>query len=229
MPLAHTGPCEGREGRLLANEIIPIVVGFLLTTVLGGVLGTWLQQRAWKRQNEVQLRQDELRHADDVCQQVSKLLDKRLYRMRRFYFALASDPGLPERSERIQACLREYNVVLYEWNDSLNLNLALMGAYFGLGARDWLHFRIYEQFKRVGARLEDYHLRSVQSAPAEPDLAEIEAELDLLGNQVYQLGVFMMTQLREGDVGRKAPDPLGVSSSPGKVQVPVPPGAPSRP
>src|SRR5215469_5594263 len=222
MALHMQDSVEGRDGCLLANEIIPLVVGFVLTTVLGGLLGTWLQQRTWKRQNEVQLRQDELRHADDVCQQISKLLDKRLYRMRRLYFALASDPELAERSERIQACLKGYDAVLYEWNDSLNLNLALMGAYFGEGARNWLHFQLYEQFKQAGARLEDYHLRDARSAPAERDLAEIKAHLDLLENQVYQLGVFMMTQLRDGDVGRKAPDPLGVSPSPGKVQVPEP-------
>jgi hypothetical protein len=45
-----------------------------------------------------------------------------LYRMRRFYFALASDPELPQRSERIQGCLKEYEAVLYEWNDSLNIS-----------------------------------------------------------------------------------------------------------
>jgi hypothetical protein len=194
------------------------------------MLGTWLQRGTWKRQNDVQLRQDELRHADSVCQQVSKLLDKRLYRMRRLYSALASDLGLPERSERIQACLKEYDDVLYEWNDGLNLNLALMGAYFGAEARDWLHFQIYEQFKQAGSELEDYYLRSVRSDPAlrrrpEASLPEIRAHLDLLGNQVYQLGFFMMTQIRDGKVGRTAPNPLSVSLSPGKVQVLATPGA----
>lgn len=214
---------------MLANEIIPIVVGFLLTTVLGGLLGTWLQHRTWKRQNEVQLREEELSHADRVCQQVSKLLDKRLYRMRRLHSALASDPGLPERSERIEACLKEHDDVMYEWNDGLNLNLALMGAYFGIGARDWLHFNIYEQFEQLSAQLEDYCLKSIRNDPAPRNLPEnilpkIGKAIDLLEGQVYQLGVFMMTQIRDGDVGRKAPDPLSVSPSPGKVQVPWPGG-----
>ena len=214
---------------MLANEIIPLVVGFVLTTFLGGWLGAWLQRRTWDHQNEVQLRQDELRRADNVCHSVSILLDKRLYRMRRVYFALASDPELPERSDRIQACLKEYDAVLYEWNDCLNLNLALMGAYFGEGARNWLDFELYEQFKQVGAELEDYYLRNVRGSEVQRNLAQIKADLDSLGNQVYQLGVFMMIQLRDGDVGRKAPDRLDAMPSPGKVQVPVPPGPPDQP
>lgn len=86
---------------MIANELIPIIVGFALTTVVGGFLGSWLQQRTWDNQNKAELRQDELRRADDVCQQVSKLLDKRLYRMRRLHFALASDLELPDRNGRI--------------------------------------------------------------------------------------------------------------------------------
>jgi hypothetical protein len=42
------------------DAIWPLVVGFLLTTVLGGLLGTYLQRRSWEHQNEVQLRQAEL-------------------------------------------------------------------------------------------------------------------------------------------------------------------------
>jgi hypothetical protein len=208
------------EGCLLVNEIIPLFVGFLLTTVLGGFLGTWLQQRNWKHQYDAKLREDELRRADDVCHQVSKLLDRRLYRMRRFYAALASGSELPEKSDRIEAALKEYNVVLYEWNDSLNVNLALMGAYFGRRARDWLCFQLYEEFKQAGADLEDYYLKSTRGGPVEHDLAELEAHLDSLGRQVYQMGFFMMTQLREGYVGRSAPDSLDMSASPEEVQLP---------
>jgi hypothetical protein len=229
MLLAHADLVRVSEDRLLANDIIPLVVGFVLTTVLGGLLGAFLQWRTWKRQNEVQLRQDELHRAGDVCHEVSKLLDKRLYRMRRFYFALASDPKSAERNERIKACLKEYDAVLYEWNDSLNLHLALMGAYFGTKARDWLDSPLYKQFERIGAELEDYYLRSIRGDPAGRNLAEIEADLDSLGNQVYQLGAFMMTILRDGDVGRKARDRLGASDLPGDVQMPVSAGASGQP
>jgi hypothetical protein len=76
--------CEARE----MSELLPIVVGFVLTTVLGGVIGTYLQRRSWDHQNEARLREDELRRADAVCQSVSGLLDKRRYRMLRLLAAL---------------------------------------------------------------------------------------------------------------------------------------------
>jgi hypothetical protein len=210
---------------VLANEIIPLIVGFVLTTVLGGWLGARLQQRTWDHQNEVQLRQDELRRADNVCQSVSKLLDKRLYRMRRFYFALAPHSGVPERSERIQVCLKEYDDVLYEWNDVLNLNLALMGTYFGERARKQLGFTLYEHFEKVGAALENCYDRSVQGGEVECNLAEIKGELDSLEKQVYELGLFMMTRLRDGDVGRTAPDRLDASSLPDLTSIRLPGGS----
>jgi hypothetical protein len=58
----------------MINSIVPLVVGFMLTAVLGGLLGTYLQQRSWKHQNDARLREEELRRADDVCHAVSQLL-----------------------------------------------------------------------------------------------------------------------------------------------------------
>jgi len=43
------------------ETLVPLVVGFVLTTVLGGVLGTYLQRRTWDHQNEARLREEELR------------------------------------------------------------------------------------------------------------------------------------------------------------------------
>jgi hypothetical protein len=205
----------------LANTLIPLVVGFALTTVLGGFLGSWLQRRAWDHQKDVQLREDEFRRADNVCNQLSKLMDKRLYRMLRFYDALASNVGTSDGSTRVQDSLKEYDAILYEWNDNLNLNLALVGTYFGKAARDWLDSQIYEDYKQVGAELENYYYGSMRGARTELGLNEIKAHLDALSSQVYRLGVFMMTQLREGLVGRTAPDPLQVSRSPEQVRVPT--------
>ena len=70
------------------DAIWQLVVGFLLTTVLGGLLGTYLQERGWRHQNDARLQEAELRLAEAVCEAVSGLLDKRRYRMQRLFHAV---------------------------------------------------------------------------------------------------------------------------------------------
>ncbi len=204
------------------NSLIPIIVGFLLTSVLGGLLGSWLQQRTWDHQRRTTLSDRELEMADSVCQDISKLLDKRLYRMLRLYYALrfARSSGYPEAKETAQARLQDYDSLLYEWNDRLNLNLALIGAYFGQAARDWLHFEVYELCQTVGSELEALYRHVIHQIPLAINADDIELHLSALNEQVYRLGVFMMTQLRGGYVGRSAPQPVIRENAPGLVTDP---------
>jgi hypothetical protein len=202
---------------MLMRELVLLVVGFVLTTVVGGILGSWLQQRAWDHQQEAQLREQELRRADGVCRQISQLLDKRLYRMLRLFYALQAAADRADTAETITRRLEEYDAILYEWNDELNLNLALIGSYFGETARDWLDHEIYENYKRVGAELEELYRTVTSGINTEFRPADLKAHLDSLNDQVYRLGVFMMTQLRAGQVGRTAPHPLQRSESPAAV------------
>ena len=44
-------------------------------------------------------------------------------------------------------------MLVYEWNDSLNMNLAMVGTYFGEHGRNWLE-RAYETYRNVGTELE---------------------------------------------------------------------------
>ena len=47
------------------DELVRIIVGFVLTTLLGGLLGTYLQRRTWDHQNEARLREEGLRRAGE--------------------------------------------------------------------------------------------------------------------------------------------------------------------
>ena len=125
---------------------------------------------------------------------------------------LAADPESARRqsdSEQIiQDRLRDYDAVLYEWNDRLNLNLAMVGTYFGENARDWLDLEVYEAFQSAGKMLDDLYRTVTAEVAASSQLPGLERALSSLNDRVYRLGVFMMTQLREGRVGRSAPRPL---------------------
>ena len=186
----------------MTDTLVPLVVGFLLTTVFGGALGWYFQDRTWKRQNDARLREDELRRADDVCRALSELLDKRLYRMLRLFHAIRAEAG-GSRSTSADARLQDYDAVLLEWNDRLNLNLAMVGTYFGDTAREWLD-RIYEGFRDLGLQLEArYRDRSAATGGADEHIERAYAQLN---DEVYRFGLLMMTRLRDGKVGRNAPD-----------------------
>ncbi len=191
---------------------INLLLGFLLTTVVGGFLGSYLQQRAWKHQNEAHLKEEELKRAGEVCESISQLLDKRLYRMRRLYFACQGYAQGILAKEVLERRLKDYDEVLYEWNDKLNVNLALIGTYFGKLAHAYLNF-VYQSFKDTGNDLEEAYRAVNQPSNAYSGFSKLLHQLDQLNQQVYGLGAFMMTQLRGGEIGRRAPEPLSASPS----------------
>jgi hypothetical protein len=92
------------------ETLVPLVVGFVLTTVLGGLLGSYLQRRTWDQQNEALPREEELRRADAVCQDVSRLQDKRRYRVLRLSSAVRGRArgtvSAEELAERFSATTR---------------------------------------------------------------------------------------------------------------------------
>lgn len=186
------------------EQLFVLAGGFVLTTVVGGWLGVWFQKRTWDHQNEARLREAEQEQANEVCQSVSCLLDKRLYRMLRLYYLIREPIHDDDRRASAERRLADYDSVLFEWNDNLNYNLALVGVYFGASARDWLENDLYLEFQRVGALLESLYRQSMGSPQESVELSDIEVGLLQLNEAIYRLGVFMMTHLREGHVGRRA-------------------------
>jgi hypothetical protein len=111
-----------------------LVAGFLLTGVLGGALGFVFQRLTWAHQHEVQRREEEYRLAVKIFEEVSSLLDRRLYRMRRVYWA-AGRRHEGASGDQLSTALDDYRDVLLVWNDNLNRVQALVDTYFGSGVR----------------------------------------------------------------------------------------------
>src|SRR3954463_15901025 len=101
---------------MLGEQLIPLIAGFLLTTVLGGGLGFFFQGRTWKHQHGVVLEEQERERAVRVFEEVSRLLDKRLYRMRLVYWPLVREREGGELSTQ-DAPWDEYRSVVRDWND----------------------------------------------------------------------------------------------------------------
>jgi hypothetical protein len=186
----------------MESQILLLVLGFILTTVGGGLLGYYFQNRSWEHQNTAKVRADERATAKDVFESVSVLMDKRMYRMRLLSWGLEDETASDEIIERH---MTNYRQILFEWNDSLIRNLALVQAYFGKDIRWRLGVQIYEEFKRIGRILEAQYTARKAS---KKHLAESKptVELENLSREIYALNFQMINLIQAGKVGLFNPD-----------------------
>jgi hypothetical protein len=194
----------------LTDQVATLAVGFVLTTLVGGLLGSWFQQRTWDHQNERTLAEADRAHATEVCRELSQLMDKRLYRMWQVKWAVFADEA---NDDRVEKHMERYRDVLYEWNDSLMRNLAAMETEFGTPLRHEFEAGIFEGFAAVGRRLEARYLELKRrgEAPVNDEShrnASQAAGHKLIGlrDRIYVLNLKMLRQIRDGRVGRHAPD-----------------------
>jgi hypothetical protein len=205
-----------RDGEdAVTQQLLLLVVGFALTSVAGGALGSWFQRRAWAHQHEIQLRDEERQReaqrrdeehqrALKTFEEVSQLLDRRLYRMRRLYWAAREMAAGTGDLERLAAARADYRAVLAEWNDNLNRNLALIETYFGTPARNVMSGQIYEGFAVLGRGLEEI-VKMASAAGGSPiEVPRFGYRVTRLSRAVYTLNLQMLHQLRDDSIGRAA-------------------------
>lgn len=178
---------------------MPLVVGFLLTTVLGGLLGFFFQQRTWAHQHRVQTHDRERERAAEVFEEVSRLLDRRLYRLRLLAWSLLAEGD--GRSEQAESSMENYRQVLFEWNDSLNRNLALIQQYFGAVARDRFDRTIGAAFIELGRTVEAMWKQRGEEAGGAGGRQIQDVQLTELGGLIYVFNLDMIKAVQSGRVG----------------------------
>ena len=93
----------------MANDpIVLLVMGFLLTSVLGGGLAYLFQQRAWRHQYKIQRQDLHHQQALKTFEELSSLLDQRLYRMRLIFWAAKRLARQPLKPASLNAELTDY-------------------------------------------------------------------------------------------------------------------------
>jgi peptidoglycan hydrolase-like protein with peptidoglycan-binding domain len=186
----------------MVNQLILLAVGFLLTGVVGSALG-YFQRTTWANQHEVERRDEERRQAAKIFDEVSSLLDRRLYRMRRVYWE-ARRCCQGTATGRLPAAVDDYRDVLMAWNDNLNRLLALTYTHFGGGVRRQLETEVFEQYASIGRALDEF-LRQVSASSKGVEIPPLGRRLNMLGYQVYHLNLRMLKLQQQEQLGRDAP------------------------
>jgi hypothetical protein len=179
----------------MANQVLLLVLGFVLTTVVGGLLGNYYQRRTW----DANRRESERTAAAGVFDDISRAMDERLYRMRVVYWRLKEDDEDP-----IAKGMDEYRAVLVKWNENLNRNLALTYRYFGHAVWQFLSGVLYEEFAVIGRHLEDRYRHRHDSGSKEDYRTRLYISgrrLQALSNDIYDLNRLLISMIQRGEVG----------------------------
>ncbi|MGZ8845824.1 MAG: hypothetical protein ACXW3C_05115 [Pyrinomonadaceae bacterium] len=165
------------------NDFAKLVLGFLLTTICGGLLGFLFQRRHARHQWLLSRWEKELEEAQTVFGEVSRLLDRRLYRTKRLLWAL-------NRPDVLQQRLDEYITIVTEWNDNINRILALIAINFTDDLRNEIDYKIGDEFVQIGRLLED----SLGGKPM--DGKKLEERINKLANRVYSFNLSLLREIR---------------------------------
>jgi len=185
----------------LSPTVINLLAGFVLTTVIGTFLTGLVQQRTWAHQWKAQKAAEELRQAQDTYQEISRLLDRRLYWLTQFLTWLSRADA-----ERLRTSLSHYRRAVRDWNETINRNLAMLQVFFGEAYRNELDTGVGAAFVAAGKRAE--HLYQTRTALDREDYDRSLTEVETLRLAVYSFNLSLLERTRElQDEGR----PIGKS------------------
>jgi hypothetical protein len=178
----------------MGDQVALLLLGFVLTSVLGGLLGYVFQRRAWTHQYDVERRRAEREAAASALEELSSLLDKRRYRMLLAYWRLDWD----DRDE-LEDAVVAYRAVLEEWNDGLNRRLALVATHFGADLKRELDI-LYEEYREAGRLLENAirDRRAGEVVGDRPALADLLERLNLRNYRFAEAGLAAIVAGRVG-------------------------------
>lgn len=100
---------------VLETETYKLVLGFVLTTVLGGLLTYVFQRLSWKRQATLDLYRERYKEGTEFLERLSSLIDRRYFALQRFIWALEDSADEKRLTEREA----DYFQTVLEWNTSL--------------------------------------------------------------------------------------------------------------
>jgi hypothetical protein len=103
--------------KFLNSNLFLLILGFVLTSVLGTFLSDRLQERSWQKEKKFEILKIKLEEGQNSLEEISDLINRRFYRLQNVYiFIVQGDKVNAERS------WAEYIEVVEEWNAKLIIN-----------------------------------------------------------------------------------------------------------
>ncbi len=102
---------------ILNSKFSLLIGGFVLTTIVGKYLTTFLQRKSWERQTKIDLYQKKYDNGTKFLDELSKLIGTRFFLLQKLLWAIED-----ENQERIEKVEKDYFAVVHSWNSEYYMN-----------------------------------------------------------------------------------------------------------
>lgn len=178
--------------------LLPIVVGFLLTGLIGNRLLQAWQARNWFLQQRFLGQEKEYLGLKELADEIGTLLSVRIFYMQRLIRALASGSD-----DKAQSCLKDYDKALKRWNERLTsfyIRLPMLADY-DLALR--LENYIQNELVKTGAAIENLTTKRKAGASIPRNQSmQVEKELNAIQGRAISFSkrLLNVVQSRRADV-----------------------------
>ncbi|MFG6157662.1 hypothetical protein ACGTNG_02520 [Halomonas sp. 1390] len=155
--------------------------------VSAACFAAWFQNRSWKKREDVRFEERERDSALKIVSEFSELSSKRLYRQKRYLWAVSGGDEDVECKDKA-----EYRKVLLEWNDRLRSILVSLGYSFGDDEVAYVERTIQAKFVDAN-RL----INLLYEGGGEVSKTEIDRRLDVLGADLVAFNKKLLRRVRE--------------------------------
>lgn len=186
------------SGATFEHPLMLLIIGFILTSIIGNSISAKIQQKNWEHQFKIKRITYQIQEARKAYEHISLLLDKRIYRSRRLYYSFRDK----ERAiaDKCEDRFKEFNDFLYEWNDSLNNNIAKVDIYFGEQIKNFFQKSLHKGLIKIGTLLRRYYF-DMKGKPIDmkgkPSLQAIDNAIDMTNERIYQMNKKMLSKIEE--------------------------------
>ncbi len=167
----------------------------ILETIVIGAVGTaiagYFQNRAWKYKQREEQKVKEVGTALELFKRISEKMDVRLYSMRRAAWSVGEEDQQEKREQ--------YQKTLYNWNETLNRDIALIERYFGQKKSERFEQQISWKFVELGRKLGEMYRKT--ETISEEQTNKFNEAADKLQVEIRKFDVDLIRSLQREEVG----------------------------
>jgi hypothetical protein len=173
---------------LLNSNFVLLLLGFILTTLAGGLLSYWLQKQSWRRQTSVDLYRKRYEEGSQFLDELAKLIGNRFFQLQRYLWILEEMQDNDMHDDVLQAVAEEVEIevdkTVAEWNSTFWLNRSKIRLLVGEAqAQQFLDYQDdprTENPRSIQYRFVKAHEAVRRAKMGEVDTSSAQAEINLL-------------------------------------------------